>query len=159
MKKQRDFEHFWEYELDKELKRLPDLPAPDALAARVMEAVKARRALPWYQRPYYTWPRWGQWAALLGLLALLGGLAAFFYAGMPLGELGLLFSALDAAAQELSALAGGLELAVRAMLDMPLAGYALAIGGAVVLVYGTMLALGVAAWRWVHVKGGGNAAV
>ena len=44
-------------ELDRELKRLPGPRAPRTLLPRVMAAVGAPRVLPWYSRPWITWPR------------------------------------------------------------------------------------------------------
>ena len=42
--------------IDRELKRLPVPRAPRALLPRVMAAVSAPRALPWYSRPWLSWP-------------------------------------------------------------------------------------------------------
>ena len=39
--------------MDRELKKLPDLPAPGSLVHRVMLAVHQRESLPWYKR---AWP-------------------------------------------------------------------------------------------------------
>jgi len=41
----------WEAHLDRQLRELPDRPAPTTLMPRVLAAIRAR-ALPWYQR---TW--------------------------------------------------------------------------------------------------------
>src|SRR5436190_20408041 len=66
----------WAEELDRELKTLPDLPAPDTLIARVMTSIQQPVSIrvPWYRRP---WPQWSmglQTASLLVLLAFFGGL-------------------------------------------------------------------------------------
>lgn len=42
-------------ELDQELKRLPDLPAPPTLVPRVLAALRLQ-AKPVWQRPWLTWP-------------------------------------------------------------------------------------------------------
>lgn len=60
--------------LDRELRRLPDLPAPAALVHRVMLAVHRRRSLPWYRRPWSAWPPACQILSMF-LFAGLAGLA------------------------------------------------------------------------------------
>lgn len=60
----------WERRLDHELKQLPDLLAPAALFHRVMLAVHQRRTLPWYRRPWTTWPSTLQILSLLLFAAL-----------------------------------------------------------------------------------------
>ncbi len=64
----------WEAELDRRLKSLPDRRAPESLALRVMAAVRAQAALPWYRRAWAHWPRSAQVLSLLWFSALLGGL-------------------------------------------------------------------------------------
>ena len=63
----------WDRWLDRELKQLPELPAPAALVHRVMLAVHQRRSQPWYRRP---WPAWPPACQILSLL-LFAGLAGF----------------------------------------------------------------------------------
>ncbi|SPE59562.1 membrane hypothetical protein [Verrucomicrobia bacterium] len=70
-------------ELDQELKSLPDLPAPATLATRVMKAVQARQARPWYRQAWDQWPVACQAAALVLLLAVFAGLC---YAGWKLPQ-------------------------------------------------------------------------
>ncbi len=55
--------------LDRELKRLPPPRAPRTLLPRVMSAAR-QSLLPWYRRPWVTWPA-GLQTASVGLLALL----------------------------------------------------------------------------------------
>lgn len=62
----------WERQLDRQLKRLPDLPAPAVLIHRVMLAVHQRHSLPWYRRPWTTWPPPAQLLSLLMFAALAG---------------------------------------------------------------------------------------
>lgn len=61
--------------IDRELKSLPALDAPGTLAPRVMAALAARAALPWYRCAWQTWPRAGQVLALAALAAVFAGLA------------------------------------------------------------------------------------
>ena len=60
--------------INRELRALPELAAPAALADRVMRAIKQRARLPWYRRSWQTWPVALQAASLVVLLALFGGL-------------------------------------------------------------------------------------
>jgi hypothetical protein len=61
-------------EVDRVLKELPELSAPDTLISRVLKAVHARARLPWYQRSWETWPRLCQAASFAVLLAMFLGL-------------------------------------------------------------------------------------
>jgi hypothetical protein len=45
-----------ERQIDRELKTLPEIPAPATLIFRVMQAIAQRRALPWFRRAWQTWP-------------------------------------------------------------------------------------------------------
>jgi len=60
--------------ISRELKALPDLAAPGALANRVMAAIGQRARVPWYSRSWQTWPAALQASSLVVLLALFGGL-------------------------------------------------------------------------------------
>jgi hypothetical protein len=62
--------------LDRELKRLPDMPAPGSLVHRVMLAVHRRESLPWYRRAWPTWPAALQVSSILVLTVFVGGLMA-----------------------------------------------------------------------------------
>jgi hypothetical protein len=42
--------------MQRELRRLPDLRAPETLVHRVMLSVHAKDRQPWWQRPWLTWP-------------------------------------------------------------------------------------------------------
>jgi hypothetical protein len=59
--------------VDRELKRLPTPRAPRTLLPRVMAAVTAPRALPWYSRPWLSWPRALQGASAVVCAALAWG--------------------------------------------------------------------------------------
>lgn len=69
-----DYEKQLEERIDCELKDLPELQAPPALAARIMSAVRHRAARPWYRRSWQAWPVTFQAASLPILLAMFGGL-------------------------------------------------------------------------------------
>jgi hypothetical protein len=62
----------WDSRLDRELKNLPDRPAPRTLIPRVMATLQAKARLPWYRRPWWDWPSALQVVSLLGLSGLLG---------------------------------------------------------------------------------------
>jgi hypothetical protein len=80
-----------EAQIDRVLKRLPELPAPAALAPRVLELIEARAAAPWYRRSWQTWPFALRMVSLTALIALFGALC---YAGWQLQQ-GEGFAAVD----------------------------------------------------------------
>src|SRR5881392_1404176 len=43
--------------MHRELRKLPELRAPETLVHRVMLAVHAKERQPWWQRPWLSWPR------------------------------------------------------------------------------------------------------
>ena len=45
-----------ETRISRELQSLGELPAPAGLARRIMQAVEAQAALPWYRRAWTSWP-------------------------------------------------------------------------------------------------------
>jgi hypothetical protein len=51
-----DRDYQLEAEIDRELKALPEIPAPATLIRRVMQAIALRQALPWFRRAWQTWP-------------------------------------------------------------------------------------------------------
>jgi len=66
--------------LDRELKQLPPLRAPQTLMPRVLAALRVQ-ARPWHQRPWLTWPRPWQALSAAALFALLAG-AGWFLPGI-----------------------------------------------------------------------------
>ena len=58
--------------IDRELKQLPELTAPETLIARVLAAIQAK-AKPWWHRSWASWPWWGQGVFLLATVALIAG--------------------------------------------------------------------------------------
>jgi len=80
-----------EHLIDRELRRLPDRPAPGTLMPRVMQAIAARQATPWWQKSFVHWPLPARLAFLTGsstLAALLGYLVWGLSSGVTLGALG-----------------------------------------------------------------------
>lgn len=69
-----DYEKQLEERIDRELKGLGELRAPETIAPRIMRAVGQRRVLPWYRRSWQTWPVALQAASLTILLAMFSGL-------------------------------------------------------------------------------------
>ena len=69
-----DYEQQLAERIDRELKALPELQAPPALAARILSAVGRRAARPWYRRSWQAWPATLQAASLPVLLAMFGAL-------------------------------------------------------------------------------------
>ena len=63
-----------EQEISRELKALPELTAPAAVAGRVMAAIARRAQVPWYRRSWVAWPVAAQGTALAAMLVLFGGL-------------------------------------------------------------------------------------
>jgi hypothetical protein len=68
-------EHELETLVDRELKSLPLLDAPPALAPRILAAL-ARAEAPWYRQAWTTWPLALRTASFVLLSSLFGGLCA-----------------------------------------------------------------------------------
>jgi hypothetical protein len=60
--------------VDRELKALPNLRAPQTLLPRVMAVLEQRAGLPWYRRTWQTWPLPLQAVSMLVLLVAFAGL-------------------------------------------------------------------------------------
>jgi hypothetical protein len=60
--------------VDRELKALPNLRAPQTLLPRVMAVLEQRAGLPWYRRAWQTWPLPLQAVSMLVLLVAFAGL-------------------------------------------------------------------------------------
>src|SRR5262249_40733510 len=69
-----EYEKNLEQQIDRTLKRLPDLAAPASLLPRVMETIARRHALPWYHQPWQMWPAALRACTLVLLLASCGAL-------------------------------------------------------------------------------------
>ena len=59
--------------IERELKSLPALRAPDTLLPRVLAAVRHWADRPWYARAWFTWPMWWRVASAAVLLVVLAG--------------------------------------------------------------------------------------
>jgi hypothetical protein len=129
--------------IDRELKGLLELPAPDTLASRVMLAIEGRAKVAWHRQPWHMWPDALRMGSLVLLLALFGGLCfagwrlaqgeAFIGAMHKLGQWLLGVSALG---NTLDVLLGAVVLAVKqlgtgfivAALAAVAVGYAICLG-------------------------------
>jgi hypothetical protein len=109
-----------ELEIDRELKALPELPAPGTLVRRVMLALEQRRALRWYTQPWQNWPLTLRISALALLSVMFGGLcfaswqltrAAGIAAAMQ--EVGGLFSGLTTVWNIINVLLGAVVIVVK----------------------------------------------
>lgn len=69
-----DYEKQLEARVRRELEALGELPAPPALANRIMQRLAERPAAPWYRRAWPTWPLGWRLASLTVLLGAFGGL-------------------------------------------------------------------------------------
>jgi hypothetical protein len=96
-----DYDKRLETAISRELKALPELAAPGALASRVMAAIEQRARVPWYRRSWQTWPAVLQAASLVVLLALFGGLC---FGGWQLSQTGTATLALHRAGEWFSGL-------------------------------------------------------
>ncbi len=69
-----EYEKRLEAEIDAVLEGLPDRPAPRTLLPRVMAAIEARAALPWYRQSWQTWPASIRVVCLVVLISVFGGI-------------------------------------------------------------------------------------
>lgn len=69
-----DYEKQLAARVRRELDALGELPAPPALAHRIMGVIAQRAAAPWYRRAWPTWPLGLRLASMLLLLGTFGGL-------------------------------------------------------------------------------------
>jgi hypothetical protein len=71
---QPEYERELEAEIDRELKRLPELSAPHTLVSRVRLAIKGRPDVAWHRQPWQMWPSALRMGSLVMLLVLFAGL-------------------------------------------------------------------------------------
>jgi hypothetical protein len=69
------YEQQLEASVRRELDALGELPAPPALANRILAAIEQRAATPWYHQAWSAWPFALRMASLTGLLLAFGGLS------------------------------------------------------------------------------------
>lgn len=70
-----EYEKQLEAAIDRELKRLGDLPAPPTLASRILGAIEQRAAQPWYRGAWQTWPVPMQVVSLAAMVVIFGGIS------------------------------------------------------------------------------------
>jgi len=80
----REYEQRLEAEIERQLKSLPELVAPQSLAPRVMALLARRASLPWYRQSWPAWPVPVRVFALLISLSLFGVLC---YVGWEFSQL------------------------------------------------------------------------
>ena len=115
-----DHEKQLEAAIDRELKRLPELSAPETLGARVMARIEQRSARAWHQQAWPAWPLPAQVLSLVVMLALFGGIcfAGWRFCHGP--EIGVVaqkatgwFSGLSVIWNTIGAVAGAAMLAIK----------------------------------------------
>lgn len=150
MEMNSEYERELELEIDRELKRLPELEAPAGLSRRVLLAIAQRRAPRWYNQPWQNWPVALRCAALAVLSLLFGGLCVASWqltkaAGVTvaLEEVGGLFSGLVTIWNIIAVLAGAVVMVVKHLGTGFMAGCALLAA----LCYALCLGLGTAYFR------------
>lgn len=133
--------------IDRELKALPNLRAPQRLLPRVMAVIKERAELTWYRRAWQTWPVSLQVVSMLVLLVAFAGLCLgswqLIHAPVVVSaasEASGWFSILNTTWSTLGVLANALALAFRSLGPLVLFGImmALLLGYAVCVGFGTL---------------------
>lgn len=144
------YERDLEQEIDRALKQLPELEAPETLSRRVMFAIAQRRALRWYNQPWQNWPAALRLGALALLSVLFGGLCVASWqltraAGMSaaMQEVGNLFSGLSTVWNIVTVLLGAIVLVIKHLGTWFMVGCVLVAG----LAYALCLGLGTAYFR------------
>lgn len=138
-------------EIDRELKKLPDRPAPSALAARVMAQVRQLESRPWWQKSWFEWPLALKWVS--------GFVALVMFAGMGLADYTPLagrFSEFETALQQAAGSFGVLlesiwNFAWSLVASIPLYGWVL-IALAFAMSWMTTLGLGVVCYQLARTR-------
>jgi hypothetical protein len=117
-----DYEKLLEAELERELKALPELKAPESLSRRVLAEIRHRRALPWYHQSWQHWPMPLRVLALSFLCLMFGGLCLASWqltraAGVSaaLQEVGELFSGLKTIGNLITVLGGTIVVIAKSL--------------------------------------------
>ncbi len=133
--------------VDRELKALPSLRAPQSLLPRVMAMIERHVVLPWYRRAWQTWPLPLQVVSMLVLLAAFAGLCFGSWqlvhapaVASAASEASGWFRMLSRAFNTVGVLANALALAVRSLGPLVLTGIAVALllGYAACVGFGTL---------------------
>lgn len=150
-----EYEKKLEFEVDRELKALPEITAPATLVSRVMAAIELRVALPWFRRAWHTWPGSLQGLFLVLMVALVGGICFGVWEGSHTATFGLAvhkvggwFSGLSAIYTALNALAGAIVAMIKQVNSTVLLAFLCAAG----LGYALFLALGTMYVRMAFAK-------
>ena len=120
--------------VDRELKALPNLRAPQTLLPRVMAVIEQRAVLPWYRRAWQTWPQPLRVVSMLILLVAFGGLCFGSWqlvhapaVASATSEASGWFRMLSRTLSTLGVLANALALAVRSLGPLALFGIMIAL--------------------------------
>jgi hypothetical protein len=132
------------------LRALPDRRAPRSLESRVMAAIEARAARPWWKQSFGQWPVAARIAFAVmsvGLVRLALMLTVWAVGGFQESELAQAFTAqlawIDAIRGGLRGIAESLSIIVRSIPSMWLYGTLACIGA----LYATLFSLGATAYR------------
>ena len=150
-----EYEKKLEVAIDRELKALPQVPAPGTLVSRVMAAIELRKALPWFRRAWHTWPGSLQGLFLVTMVALFSGICLGVWEashtatfGLAIHKFGGWFSGLSALYTALNALAGAVVAIIKQINSTVLMALLCAAG----LGYALFLALGTVYFRLAFAK-------
>ncbi len=133
--------------VDRELKALPSLRAPQRLLTRVMATIEQRATSPWYRRDWQAWPLPLQVISMSVLMVAFAGLCfeSWQLVHVPAvvsatSEASGWFRMLGRCASTLGVLANALVLAVRSLGPLTLSGIvmALVLGYAACIGFGTL---------------------
>jgi hypothetical protein len=138
-----DFDNQLEAEIDRQLKDLPELAAPQSLIPRLMDAV-ARPTAPWHARPWYAWPAGMRAAYLILALGILAGAMPAWHAIGPglVGPMAARLSHWGAGAQCLWNAAGALAGAAAMVLSHLGRGIILSCAAVMVIAYAACVGFG-----------------
>jgi len=144
-----DYHNRLEAAIDRELKALPEIPAPPTLILRVLRAIAQRQALPWFRRAWQSWP--------VSLRIVSFALLALLFSGLCFGAWNLSTAGFAVASQRYGSIFSSLYAAITAVFGSLAAAVnqvpkAVLIGCAAAVVFGyTMgVALGTACFALVR---------
>jgi hypothetical protein len=137
------YEKQLEASVRRELAALGELPAPPALASRILSAIEQRAAMPWYRQSWSAWPVALRMASLAVLVLLFAGICFGFQAAghsTVASQATGWFAGLGVIWKTLSVLAGAVVATIQYL------GTGLVVGGVVLLLatYAAGIGLGTA---------------